>query len=86
MSYFLKTKHKIKLSINDFLPRGNGPGFNSTPDIIKSFWVTLDMTNRYDNIIKDSIRVFVVSLFPKVALPMVQVNFFLEKVPILDLY
>ena len=70
MSY-LRTKHKIKLSINDFLPRGNGPGFNSTPDIIKSFWFTLDMTNRFDNIINEPNG-------PPDEPP--------EKAPILDLY
>ena len=52
-----------------FLPSDEGPGFNSTPDIIKSFWVTLDMTNRYDNIMKDCIREFVVNLFLKDTFP-----------------
>ena len=45
-----------------FLPKDEGPGFNSTPDIIKSFWVTLDKTNRYDKIIKDSIIVLVFNM------------------------
>ena len=74
------------MNISYFLPRENGPGFNSTPDIINSFWVTLDKTNRYDNIIKDSIRVFVFNLAPKDDFPILQINLFLEKVPILDLY
>ena len=69
-----------------FLPRDEGPGFNSTPDIIKSFWVTLDMTNRYDIIMKDCIREFVVNLFLKDTFPLLQVGFCPEKVPILDLY
>ena len=70
-----------------FLPREKGPGFNSTPDMINSFWVTLDKTNRYDNIIRDSIspEVFNLSFFAD-DFPMLHANFFLEKVPILDLY
>ena len=69
-----------------FLPIGKeGPGFNSNPDMIKSFWVTFDKTNRYDNIIKDSRRVFVFNLFSKDALLM-HGGFFPANVPILDLY
>ena len=63
-----------------------GPGFNSTPDIIKSFCVTFDKTNRYDNMIKDSITVFVFNLFPEDTWLVLQVDFFPAKVPILDLY
>ena len=74
------------MNINYFLPREEGPGFNSTPDIINSFWVTLDKTNRHDNIMKDSIRAFVFNLVPKDAFPILQRDLFPEKVPILDLY
>ena len=55
----------VHILINHFLPRAKGPGFNSTPDIIKSLCVTFDKTNRYDNMIKDSIAVFVFNLFPE---------------------
>ena len=68
-----------------FLPKDEGPGFNSTPDIINSFWVTLDKTNRYDNIMKDSIRVFVVRLVLEGDVLELHC-FFPGKVPILDLY
>ena len=47
---------------------GPGPGFNSTPDIIKSICVTLEMTKRYDNIINEFIMVFDFNLFPIYAL------------------
>ena len=69
-----------------FLPKDEGPGFNSTPDIINSFWVTLDKTNIYANIMKDSILVLVFKFDLKDAIPLLEVNFCLEKVPILDLY
>ena len=55
----------VYILTNHFLPEVKGPGFNSTPDIIKRFWVTLDTTNRYDNITKDSITVFVLNSFLK---------------------
>ena len=63
-----------------------GPGFNSTPDIINSFCVTFDKTNRYDNMINDSIAVFVFNLFPEDIWLKLHVDFFPGKVPILDLY
>ena len=65
---------------------GPGPGFNSTPDIIKSICVTLEMTKRYDNIINEFIMVFDFNLFPTDALLGPQAIFFPTKVPILDLY
>ena len=65
---------------------GPGPGFNSTPDMIKSFCVTVESTKRYDNIRKEFIMVFDFNLFPIDALLELQANFFLTKVPILDLY
>ena len=76
----------VHIFIKHFLPRLKGPGFNSKPAIIKSFCVTLDKTNRYDNIIKDSIKVFVFSLFPEDTWLLLQIDFFPAKVPILDLY
>ena len=76
----------MKVNIKRFLPREKGPGFISTPDIIKSVWVTLDKTNRYDNIIKVSISVSVFNLLPVDVNPALHVNFLPEKVPILDLY
>ena len=76
----------MNISIRCFLPKEEGPGFNSTPDMIKSFWVTLDKTNRYANIIKDSIMVLVFKFGLKGTMPLLEVNFCLEKVPILDLY
>ena len=51
--------------IKYFLPREKGPGFNSTPDMIRSVCVMFDKTNRYDNMIKDSIALIVVNLFLK---------------------
>ena len=72
--------------IKYFITISKGPGFNSTPDIIKSFCVMFDRINRYDNIIKDSIAVFVVITYPKDVFPVLQANFFPAKVPILDLY
>ena len=74
------------IQINYFLPRVKGPGFNSTPDIIKSFWVTFDKTKRYDNIIKDSITPFDFNALPKGDLILLEVDLLQEKVPILDLY
>ena len=74
------------MPIRYFLPREEGPGFNSTPDMIKSFWVTLDNTNRYANMIRDSIMVLVFKFCPKGAFPLLEVDFCPEKVPILDLY
>ena len=74
------------MNINYFLPSAKGPGFNSTPDIINSFWVTLDKTNRYDNKMNDSIREFVFNLVPKDDVPILQINLFPEKVPILERY
>ena len=70
------------------LPRGKeGPGFNSIPDIIKSFCFTFDKTSRYDNIIKDCRAVFVFNLFSKdTFLPVLDADFVPAKVPILDLY
>ena len=62
-----------------------GPGFNSNPDIIKSFCVTFDKTNRYDNMMKDSRTVFVFNSFLKDALVM-HGDFCPANVPILDLY
>ena len=47
------------------------------------------MTNRYDNMINDSIMVFVVRFFPEEAvleLDFLFEGFFPAKVPILDLY
>ena len=76
----------VKVNIKRFLPREKGPGFISTPDIIKSFWVTLDRTKRYDNIIKDSIRVSVFNLLPMDANPALHTIFLPENVPIVDLY
>ena len=80
-----KVKFKQKLYI---LPIGKkGPGFNSTPEIIKSFSVTFDKTSRYDNIIKDCRAVFVFNLFSKdTFLPVLDADFVPAKVPILDLY
>ena len=42
------------MEIKNFLPREKGPGFISTPDIIKTILVTPDTINRCDNIIKVS--------------------------------
>ena len=36
----------VDMDIKSFLPREEGPGFVSTPDIIKRFWVTPDNINR----------------------------------------
>ena len=68
------------------LPKENGPGFNSNPDIIKSMCITLDKINRKDITIKVSIPVFVFNLFAKETLILLQVNFLPVKIPILDLY
>ena len=54
----------VDIAIKNVLPKEKGPGFISTPDIIKSFWVTPDSIKRYENIIKVSIRFFVFSPFP----------------------
>ena len=74
------------MAIKYSLPTVKGPGFNSTPDIIKSVWVTLDSTNRYDNKTKVAIMLFVFKTFPDEAFPMLQVMFLFENEPILDLY
>ena len=63
-----------------FLPMKDGPGFISTPDIIKSICVMLDKTNRYGNKIKDFVA------FTKDALRLLHVNFFPAKIPILAQY
>ena len=79
-------KLKFKQKATD-LPRGKeGPGFNSTPEIIKSFCVTFDKTSRYDNIIKDSRAVVVFNLFSKDTLLVLDADFVPANVPILDLY
>ena len=80
---FFKNVH---MYVEYILPTVKGPGFSSNPDITNNFCVTLAKTNRYDNIIKDSNTVFVFSLFSKVTLLVLNVDFFPAKVPILDLY
>ena len=65
---------------------GPGPGFSSTPDMIKSICVTFDTTKRYDNIRKEFIMVFGFNLLPMDPLLEPPAIFFPTKVPILDLY